>query len=504
VSTFKDIEQRLRAARPEIEASPPPFTALVARIEQATDATRPKPRRWWQRSRTAIPVALAAVVLAGAGGSALLLTEGKPLPPAFVLPANPNTGLGEPVAASLALLPMRVADPEGGPPWGMRVIQTTRGLVCLQGGRVVNGQLGGLGTAYAFNADGHFHPFLPADAIGIDGCVTGDEHGLAFMPGGPEIVTADGLPLAGENLWPGERVHCDLPGQDNWGVRCPQDELRQVAMGVLGPDAASINVSTSGRAFTVQPYGPEGAYLIVLPAQADANASMPSGSAGTEGSTSNAPGGAVLTVTYRDGSQCEIPAEQECPREGFDFPSSALPSSAEVSAPIAVHYLPSVTHPSAPLIAWARTSDPDRRTAFPGNNRTGPNGIGEELPGSALAVSFEARVSAKNESSGYVVQLVPQEVAGCATPGLIVSQPTEQTISAGQHVEMTVPLEDRCATSYSGTVFYAKSVSQSEPGVSRGEGEGPLYEVIASQFGVRLRPRSRQFPTVGSFNISVP
>src|SRR6202043_3471520 len=150
MSAIKDIEQRLRAARPDIEASPPAFVALVARIEQEAGAAAPKPRRWWRRSRTAMPVALAAVVLAGAGGGTLLLTEGKPLAPAFVLPANPNTGLGEPIPASLALLPMRVADPGGGPPWGMRVIQTTRGLVCLQGGRVVSGQLGGLGTAHAF------------------------------------------------------------------------------------------------------------------------------------------------------------------------------------------------------------------------------------------------------------------------------------------------------------------------------------------------------------------
>src|SRR5271165_235399 len=162
------------------------------------------------------------------------------------LPANPQTGLGQPVPASLALLPARVADPQGGPPWGMRVIRTTRGLVCLQGGRVVKGQLGGLGVGHAFHADGRFHPFLTADAVGIDGCVAGDANGLAFMPGAPVIVTADGLPLAGENLWPYERVHCDLPGQQDWGVRCQQHELRQVAMGLLGPDATSVRVSAPG------------------------------------------------------------------------------------------------------------------------------------------------------------------------------------------------------------------------------------------------------------------
>jgi hypothetical protein len=494
MSKMNEIEQRLRSARPQTEGSPPPLAAVLALVEQA--AAEPQPRHWWRRSRVALPLALAAVVLAGAGGGALLLAPGKPLPPASVLPANPNTGLGQPVPASLALLPMRVPDPAGGPPWGMRAIHTTRGLVCLQAGRVVGGQLGGLGTGYAFNADGRFHPFLPADAIGVDACPTGDENGLAFMPGSPVIVTADGLPLAGENLWPGERVHCDLPGEQNWGVRCPQAELRAVAMGLLGPDATSIHVSAPGRELTVTPYGPEGAYLIVLPAQPDANTSMQSGSWDGHGDVSNAPGGALLTVTYGDDSQCQIPAtspQQRCQRKGFGSGSGALPSSAQVSAPVDARYLPLVSHPTASLIAEARTSNRFSRRRFSGR---------EEQPGPALAISFEARVSAQNESSGYVVELQPQEVPGCATPALIVSQPTEETISAAQRVEMTVPLEDSCATTYSGRVFFAKSSSESEPGVSHGEDEGPLYEVIGSQFGAR--PHSLRFPTVGRFQISVP
>jgi hypothetical protein len=492
MSTINDLEQRLRAGRPEPEGAPPPFSAVLAEIQRAAQAGEPRPQRWWRRGGTLLPVALAAVVLAGAGGGALLLAPGKPLPPAFLLPANPQTGLGQPVPASLALLPARVADPQGGPPWGMRVIRTTRGLVCLQGGRVVKGQLGGLGVGHAFHADGRFHPFLAADAVGIDGCVTGDANGLAFMPGAPVIVTADGLPLAGENLWPYERVHCDLPGQQDWGVRCQQHELRQVAMGLLGPDATSVRVTAPGHESTIKPIGPAGAYLVVLPAPPNANTSMQSRSIGD----------AVLTVTYKDGKKCEIPGREPCPREGFESASSALPSSAEVSAPLNVRYLPLVKHPTGPLIANARSTNPDRSERFKGLERTTPNGLGEEGPGPALAISFTARISAKNESSGYVVELTPQEVAGCATPALIVSQPTDQTISAGQHVEMIVPLEDGCATSYTGRVFYARSSTESEPGVSHSDDEGPLYEVIGSQFGAR--PRSLAFPTVGRIQTSVP
>ena len=342
MSGFAAIEQRLRAARPAGDLTPPSLQSVLSFIERAegepAGARQPRARRWWRRSRVMAPAIAAAVVLAGAGGGALLLEQGKPLPAAYVLPANPETGLGQPEPASLASLPMRVADPAGGPPWAMRVIRTTRGLVCLQGGRLVNGQLGGLGSGYAFHADGRFHPFLAEDAIGTDACPAVGGEGAAFLPGPPVIVPANGLALAGENVAPGDRVHCDLPGQEDWGVRCPQSELRQVAMGLLGPDATSIGVSAGdGSSFTVKPYGPEGAYLIVLPAQPQADASMSSGAfQGPFGNVSNAPGGALLTVTYEDGSQCQIPftgSGHQCHPQGAAGQGGPPPGPATASAP---------------------------------------------------------------------------------------------------------------------------------------------------------------------------
>ena len=256
MSTLKDIEQRLRAARPVAEVPCPPVSTLVKRIEQA--AHEPQPRRRSRRGGLALPVAIGVLVLAAASaGAALLLSSGETVAPAFVLPATPAAGLGEPVPQSLALLPMRVADTEGGPPWGMRVIRTTRGLLCLQAGRVVDGQLGALGTGYAFHADKRFHPFLADDAISTDACPAVGASGTAFLPGPPVIVPANGLPLAGENVSQSDQVHCDLPGQQDWGVRCPQSELRQVAVGLLGPNARSIGVTNAdGSSFTIDPYGP--------------------------------------------------------------------------------------------------------------------------------------------------------------------------------------------------------------------------------------------------------
>lgn len=494
MTTTEQIAKRLRDARPELGGSPPPFSVVLAAMERSTQERRR--RGWRRRGRVVVAAALGALVLAGAGGSALLLTPGAPVSPAFVLPANPDTGFGQPLPASLELLPMRVADPEGGPPWAMRVIRTTRGLVCLQAGREVGGQLGALGSGYAFGGDGHFHPFLPADAIATDACPAVGS-GQAFLPGPPVIVPANGLALAGENVAQTDQVHCDLPGQENWGVRCPQAELRQVAMGLLGPHASSIQVATEGRSFAVEPHGPEGAYLIVLPAQAKANDSFSSGGyTAPFGYASNAPGGAVLTITYGDGSHCQIPTSDsslQCHAHSTSTESSP-PSSAQLNSPVQVSYLQLDQHPITPLIVDARSSNSNSQQSFSSG--------AEQQPGPALSVSFDARHAAEGASSAYVVELHPQEVPGCATPSLIVSQPTDQTIAAGQTVRITVPLLDSCSTSYVGRVFYAQSSSIG----GEGGGEGPLYEAIAAQ--VNSPPGSgrtpEHFPTVARFHIAVP
>jgi hypothetical protein len=60
------------------------------------------------------------------------------------------------------LLPIRVADPQGGPPWGLRLVRTTRGDTCVQLGRVQDGQLGSLGIADAWDNDHRFHPIPPS------------------------------------------------------------------------------------------------------------------------------------------------------------------------------------------------------------------------------------------------------------------------------------------------------------------------------------------------------
>lgn len=471
---------------------------LVRAADQRLSAA-PAARGWWRRRRrgVALPLALTAVVLMGAGGGALLLAPGTPVEPAFELPPMSTVGLGRTLAPSLTLLPMRVADPAGGPPWGMRVIRTTRGLACIQAGRVVDGRLGGIGIGYAFKGDGRFHPFSPADAVSVDSCATVDPDGRAFQPGTAAIVTADGLPLAGENLYPYERVHCDLPGQQDWGVRCPQVDLREIAVGVLGPDATSIRVSAPGRDLTVKPYGPDGAYLIVLPAPAKANsgiaAAPPSAVAGShEGRPATI---ATLTVTYRDGSHCEIPAssqQQACTPKGLDVAERALPTAATLRTPLHVRYQPLLAN-SSPLM----TMDSGGRTIAPSPAAGGK-------PGPGLTISFKAPVAAPNISSGYDVELQARPLAGCTVPATIVAQPTQQTIAAGQQVALAVSVASSCRATYIGRVFFVRSTgSYSEARTSDHTGEGPLYEVISSDFCCG-RHSAGVGATVGVFRVSVP
>ncbi len=485
-------------------------------------AGAPTARGWWHRRRVALAVALAAVALVGAGGGELLLAPGKPVAPAFVLPANPAVGLGQPVAASLSLLPVRAADPAGGLAWGMRAIQTTRGLACVQAGRVLDGRLGGLGIGYAFRGDGRFHPFSPADAISEDSCATLDRNGRVFQAGAPAVVTADGLPLAGENIYPYQRVHCDLPDEENWGVRCPQADLREVAVGLLGPDAVSIRVSARGRDFNVTPYGLDGAYLIVLPAPAHANTG-PYGFLGRR-----APGSPALTVTFRNGSTCELPASrpaQQCSPKGVERSNGPLPTDAQVKSAVHVRYVArmigatpplSVTSPEEHVIAGTPRGVPGAPRATRRGERTPevggvkvarvpvrvPRPAGQ--PGPGLLVTFTARVGAPNISSGYDVTLEAHAAHGCSAPSMIVAQLTQSTIAAGQDVQFKIPLESNCRASYLGRVFYASSSgSYGEARQSDHANEGPLYEVIGSGL-FRGRGISTFGVTVARFHISVP
>ena len=133
------------------------------------------------RARGLVVVFVALVIAAPAVGAATnWFGFGKPL---YVRnDGSPTSGLGRTLTPTSRLMSLRIPDPQGGPPWGMRVVHTTRGDVCLQFGRVESGQLGALGIDDSWNNDHKFHPFPTAfnGGWGLQ-CGTTDAAGQAFF-----------------------------------------------------------------------------------------------------------------------------------------------------------------------------------------------------------------------------------------------------------------------------------------------------------------------------------
>jgi hypothetical protein len=212
------------------------------------------------RLRPSRPVAavLACLVVTG---SALAATgafrTGAPV--GAEVPAIPTANEGAVLPASITLLPLRVPDPAGGPPWGLRELKTTRGLMCVQVGRIVDGRIGVLGRDGAFRDDGASHPFSRTFMEG-PGCGTEDGRGDAFVN-----EDLHGIP---ESSLFGDRQHVSggCYGSTRSAAECPPPALRDVYFGLLGPDAESVTHVTPGGGSAVTPTtGPDGAYLIVLP-----------------------------------------------------------------------------------------------------------------------------------------------------------------------------------------------------------------------------------------------
>ena len=141
-------------------------------------AGRRRPRR-----RTLVAAVLVGVLVLTAAALAAsgVLESGSPVVLPAGVPLTPHAGVGVPVAASVKLLAPRVADPGGGPPWAMRYVATTRGVACLQFGRLVRGQIGVIGRDGAFADDGRFHALASDYLSGAPfPCGALDERGHAF------------------------------------------------------------------------------------------------------------------------------------------------------------------------------------------------------------------------------------------------------------------------------------------------------------------------------------
>jgi hypothetical protein len=234
---------------------------------------------------------LASATIALAAGG--VIPVGVPVKPRQ--PLNPDAGEGLPLAGGSRLLPLRVPDPYGGVPWGMRVVRTTRGEVCVQIGRVQGGQLGELGIDGAFRDDGLFHP-IPADAQAEYFKDASKEAANGFAPiGGCQLIgTATANQAIGDDRNAGVGETGSLPPSD----------MRTIDWGLLGPQAVSVRYGAGSQAHTVSVVPGLGAYLLVQRTLHPAQAGYGGGSIGKPGLL---PAGAgIAAITYRiDGKLCE-------------------------------------------------------------------------------------------------------------------------------------------------------------------------------------------------------
>jgi hypothetical protein len=443
---------------------------------------------WWVRVRLrhsrALVVVLVGMVVAGPAIAAVgLLRGGSPLGPA--VPPSPTTFDGAAVPSSVRLLGIRVPDPHGGPPWGMRLIRTTRGLLCAQVGRVAFGTIGALGRDDAFGDDGRFHAFSDNYEPGPP-CVTPDADGNGF-----ENVAEFGTPASG--LYAGQHGGCvpasPVPARRPAAVSrqierrrqarrprrltCPTADLRQIDYGLLGPDAVSITYQTSGGGLvTTRTTGRDGAYLVVLPYQVRTR----SQNGGFDVGDALAADG-IRAVTYRNGHSCHLPspdaygaATVSCPPVGYASPTGPRPSPAQVTAPVSAHLVIAKSYCTKGQIIMPCVAGP----------RPGWQRIGNLGPDQALAViRFTARVPVTNGHSYYDIQTC-NPTAGRSIPRWFKrlrrrtfecfyggeGGPTESDYKAGTRVTYTESIPLRPAGVVHGDVSLVITTGPSQPGPS--------------------------------------
>lgn len=366
----------------------PRLVAVGARGRSATA------RVWWRSPLLAaalLILAFGAVALAAQG----LFLSGAPVALPRGIPLQPRSGLGIPLPGTSAAIGLQVSDPAGGPPWGARFIATTRGYGCLQFGRVVRGELGVIGQDGVFSNDGRFHA-LPADYLeGPFPCAPLDARGHAFAG-----VFMDGTPASGQVVEeacsaPGRRISPPTPV-------CPARDERLVMAGIAGPLARTVTYADpKGQLHTLSTSGPQGAYLIVLPAPAKV---------GLEGGgyEPGGPGvGTIRQITYVNGQVCHT---------GQELGRTARACAPVGEQPIAQPAVTAATVASPVSVALARR---------PVRMRYQTQVL------AMFIVSFRARVAVTSGASEYLVAVS----CGAGTQ----AGPIQSDVRAGQVVTEEVP-----------------------------------------------------------------
>ncbi len=433
---------------------------------EALDAPTPSRQRQRQRRRRRTrTLAIVLPVLLALGGGALaagIIRIGSPAKPVRVF-SNPSLNLGAIAPGTVRMLPITTPDPAGGPEWGMRVLSTTRGLGCVQIGRVVDGKLGALGQDAAFGDDSRFHE-LPVNTLFDPGsCTALDANHRLFTN-----VTAGDQPAS---AWRGEPgANSCVPATSTPFLRshfttCPQADERNLYYGLLGPYAKSVTYTLDGQTRTQPTAGPEGAYLIVTRAP---NAQQPGYLNGVSTLNGSAPApvpidGPITRIAYSDGSVCNLnsrytpgPPEESNGRSTEASKSSEGTGAASPCTPalqVPVGYLV----PRRPPLTEAQVTTPlHTRLTRRADGRY------------EIALSFTSRVATAATHGHYLLRVHQPQ------PPYVRLQATHGAIAAGQTVTLTIgetgpPLRPGLAPGILDYVQSSEPGETLEPGVRVGE-----------------------------------
>jgi hypothetical protein len=427
---------------------------LVRRFTRA----RRNSRLWLLIPGIAVLLVTTTIALAATG----VILNGAPVAPSGQL--SPVVGAGLPLPGQSRLLGLRIPDPSGGLPWGMRVVHTTRGLVCVQIGRVQNGQLGELGIDGAYHDDGRFHPVgagvLPTYAGGAsEGGVT-SERGSCVLADGDVTGNGEawGSAVAGEFGGVDENAAFAPVGHPGLEVHPapqahpgPVTHRRDITYGILGPHAVSVTYREGGALRTQQVVAGVGAYLIVQLASSN---SVPEGHGESPGTDTPGEGpgttGVLTTVTYtHDGKICE---------NGYN---------ARTGGKVKIQ------HPCPPPKPYPA----DLRVTPPGSFVRRPTVVLKVSHNAVTAaeLSFSAPFAVTSAAEGYSLWSKPcrggREGGGVAVLDRNVAQ------GATVHLTLEDPFSARCAgRSISVEVLY----DSSGPDAKRSYGRAPGELVIAT------------------------
>jgi hypothetical protein len=226
--------------------------AAAARQVAAVAAPVRRRRRWRARTVAATVLGVAAGAGAASWAATSLLSPGSPVPFERGAPIAGHAQ-GAPIPGTVKLLADEVADPGGGPPWGLRYWETDRKYACVQVGRLYAGKLGQISGGRVFH---ELRLGVTRGALG--GCFAMDGGGHAFT-----AIHTDAQRGAQPQPCPtGFRLGTKLRGPGGRVTTCREQD-RTVDFGLLGPNAQAYTYRAAGRDRTATPLGGVGAYLVV-------------------------------------------------------------------------------------------------------------------------------------------------------------------------------------------------------------------------------------------------